>query len=74
MKNAAPKTFEEKLDRIDAIVKELESGRTELERAIELFKEGKTLSRECEAMLKSAQAQIDTAMSGGDEAAKNGVA
>jgi len=74
MKNAVPKTFEEKLDRIDAIVKELESGRTELERAIELFKEGKTLSRECEAMLKSAQAQIDTAMSGGDEAAKNGVA
>jgi len=74
MKNAAPKTFEEKLDRIDAIVKELESGRTELERAIELFKEGKTLSRECEAMLKSAQAQIDTAMSGGDEAAKNGAA
>ena len=74
MKNAAPKTFEEKLDRIDAIVKELESGRTELERAIELFKEGKTLSRECEAMLKSAQAQIDTAMSGGGEAAQNGAA
>jgi len=72
MKNAAPKTFEEKLDRIDAIVKELESGRTDLERAIELFKEGKTLSRECEAMLKSAQAQIDTAMSGGDAAAQNG--
>jgi len=72
MKNAAPKTFEEKLDRIDAIVKELESGRTELERAIELFKEGKTLSRECEAMLKSAQGQIDTAMSGGDAAAKDG--
>jgi exodeoxyribonuclease VII small subunit len=72
MKNAPPKTFEEKLDRIDAIVKELESGRTELERAIELFKEGKTLSRECEAMLKSAQAQIDTAMSGGDTAAQNG--
>ncbi|HEX3456657.1 MAG TPA: exodeoxyribonuclease VII small subunit [Candidatus Baltobacteraceae bacterium] len=72
MKNEAPKTFEEKLDRIDAIVKELESGRTELERAIDLFKEGKTLSRECEAMLKSAQGQIDTAMSGGDAAAKNG--
>jgi exodeoxyribonuclease VII small subunit len=74
MKNAAPKTFEEKLDRIDAIVKELEGGRTDLERAIELFKEGKTLSRECEAMLKSAQAQIDSAMSGGDAAARDGAA
>ena len=74
MKNAAPKTFEEKLDRIDAIVKELESGRTDLERAIELFKEGKALSRECETMLKSAQEQIDSAMSGGNAAAKDGAA
>jgi exodeoxyribonuclease VII small subunit len=72
MKNPAPKTFEEKLDRIDAIVKELESGRTDLERAIELFKEGKALSRECEAMLKSAQEQIDAAMSGNSAASKDG--
>jgi exodeoxyribonuclease VII small subunit len=54
--------FEAKLDRIDAIVKELESGDTKLDRAIVLFKEGKTLARECEALLKSAQTQIDEAM------------
>lgn len=56
-------SFEAKLDRIDAIVKELESGNTKLDRAIALFKEGKVLARECEALLKSAQAQIEEAMS-----------
>ena len=61
MTDATPRSFEEKLDRIDAIVKELESGRTDLDRAIALFKEGKSLTRECEAMLKSAQEQIDRA-------------
>jgi exodeoxyribonuclease VII small subunit len=54
--------FEAKLDRIDAIVKELEHGDTKLDRAIVLFKEGKSLARECEALLKSAQTQIDEAM------------
>jgi exodeoxyribonuclease VII small subunit len=61
MNDGAPKDFEQKLERIDAIVKELESG-PKLERAIELFKEGKLLARECEAVLKSAQEQIDKAM------------
>ncbi|HZV77225.1 MAG TPA: exodeoxyribonuclease VII small subunit [Candidatus Babeliales bacterium] len=56
-------SFEAKLDRIDAIVKELEKGDTKLDRAIILFKEGKALARECEALLKNAQAQIDEAMS-----------
>lgn len=61
MTDGTPKTFEEKLDRIDAIVKELEGGRTDLDRAIALFKEGKTLTRECESLLKSAQEQIERA-------------
>jgi exodeoxyribonuclease VII small subunit len=61
MSERTPKTFEEKLDRIDAIVKELEAG-VDLDRAILLFKEGKTLARDCEALLKNAQEQIDQAM------------
>jgi exodeoxyribonuclease VII small subunit len=61
MADALPQTFEAKLARIDALVKELESGTVELQRAIELFKEGKTLARECEDLLKSAQEQIDRA-------------
>ncbi len=54
--------FEAKLDRVDAIVKELENPDTKLDRAIALFKEGKELARECEALLKNAQTQIDEAM------------
>jgi len=46
----AAKTFEQKLARIDAIVKELEGGTVELQRATELFKEGKMLARDCEAL------------------------
>jgi exodeoxyribonuclease VII small subunit len=63
MTDRLPKTFEEKLSRIDAIVKQLEGGTVELQRATELFKEGKELARECEALLKNAQSQIDEAMS-----------
>jgi exodeoxyribonuclease VII small subunit len=61
MSTRLPQTFEAKLARIDAIVKELEGGTVELQRATELFKEGKVLARECEALLKSAQEQIDEA-------------
>jgi exodeoxyribonuclease VII small subunit len=63
--------FEAKLDRIDAIVKELENGDTKLDRAIALFKEGKTLARECDALLKNAQIQIDEAMSESRSEASN---
>ncbi len=59
MSNGLPQNFEAKLARIDAIVKELESGNVELQRATELFAEGKTLARECEDLLRVAQEQID---------------
>jgi len=62
MNSEGPGTFEEKLDRIDGIVRELESGTVKLDRAIALFKEGKTLAAQCEALLKSSQEQIDAAM------------
>ena len=61
MADALPQTFEAKLARIDAIVKELEGATVELARATELFKEGKMLARECETLLKGAQEQIDRA-------------
>jgi exodeoxyribonuclease VII small subunit len=57
----APKTFETKLERIDEIVKELESGKVALERAIGLFKEGKDLVAQCNADLLVAQEAIDAA-------------
>ena len=55
-------TFEQKIARLEAIVKELDTGNIELDKAVALFKEGKALSAECEALLKGAQSQIDKVM------------
>jgi len=68
MGDALPGSFEEKLARIEGIVKELEAGNVDLGRATELFKEGKTLARDCEQLLKGAQEQIDTAVAGSENA------
>ena len=63
-------SFDAKLARLEAIVKALESTEPSLDDAVKLFKEGKTLAAECEALLKSSQAQIDAAM--GDAQASPG--
>lgn len=65
MADQAPGAFEQKIARLEEIVKELENGSVELDRAVALFKEGKALSSECEALLKGAQEQIDRAMEPG---------
>ena len=62
MADQTPGAFEQKIARLEAIVKELENGNVELDRAVQLFKEGKSLSAECETLLKGAQEQIDRAM------------
>ena len=62
MSDAVPQSFEQNLDRIDAIVKQLESNTVPLDKAVELFQEGKKLAAECEALLKNAQATLDKAM------------
>lgn len=62
MPDRTPGAFEQKIARLEEIVKELESGNVELDRAVALFKEGKTISAECEELLKGAQEQIDRAM------------
>ncbi|HUY10784.1 MAG TPA: exodeoxyribonuclease VII small subunit [Candidatus Dormibacteraeota bacterium] len=56
-------SFEEKLARIDAIVKEIASDQTTLDRGIALFTEGRELIASCEAQLRGAQAQVDAASS-----------
>jgi len=55
-------TFDAKLARLEAIVKQLESGDPSLDDAVKLFQEGKTLAAECEALLKASQEQIDAVM------------
>ena len=62
MDDSPTKTFEEKLARLDQIVKELEGGSAKLQRMTELFREGKRLASECELQLKTSQEEVDKAM------------
>lgn len=62
--NEPGESFEGKLARIDAIVKELANEQTTLDRGVALFKEGRALITACEALLKGAQEQVDASTRG----------
>lgn len=53
-------SFEGSLERLEQIVQSLERDEPDLEKAIELFKDGRKLVAACEGMLKTAQEQLDT--------------
>ncbi len=52
-------SFEGSLQRLEAIVKALETEEPDLDRAVALYAEGKELVAKCEGQLKSAQQAID---------------
>ncbi|MDR1638242.1 MAG: exodeoxyribonuclease VII small subunit [Clostridiales bacterium] len=51
-------SFEEALSRLEEIVEEMESKGTTLDRSIELYKEGVTLSKICKETLEVAEKEI----------------
>ena len=53
------RSFEEAMERLEAIVTEIESDDLGLERQFELFKEGMTLARFCDAKLKEVQKSVE---------------
>ncbi len=57
--NEAPKTFEEALKALEAVVRELESGDLPLEKALEAYEKGARLKAECEKMLQEAQRRVE---------------
>lgn len=52
-------TFEDALQRLEAIVRKLEAGEAPLDESIALYEQGDKLRAHCEARLKSAQARIE---------------
>jgi exodeoxyribonuclease VII small subunit len=52
-------SFESSLQRLEQIVKMLETEDPDLERAVALYKEGKELVARCQGFLQTAQQQID---------------
>ncbi|MCD2256209.1 exodeoxyribonuclease VII small subunit [Agrilactobacillus fermenti] len=64
---ANKKTFEENLDDLEAIVKNLESGQVPLEEALEQFQTGIKLTQQLEVTLNKAQSTLTKVMNDAGE-------
>lgn len=60
--------FEQAMQRLDAIVKELEKGEVSLDGSMKLFEEGTALIRRCGGLLDQAEQQVLRLKKGPDEA------
>ncbi len=63
-------SFEDALQRLEAIVSKLESGQAPLEESIALYEEGARLKAHCENRLKAAQLRVEKIVVGADGQAK----
>jgi exodeoxyribonuclease VII small subunit len=52
-------SFESSLDDLEKVVKELEAGDLSLERSLELFERGMTLSATCRKQLEEAETRVE---------------
>ncbi len=62
----AKMSFEDALTELEAIVRELESGKGRLDDAIGSYERGAALKRHCEQKLREAQAKVDKILPGAD--------
>ena len=61
-KTKKDRTFEEALDRLEAIVAQIESDDLGLEAQFELFREGMSLARFCDAKLTEVQKSVEVVL------------
>jgi exodeoxyribonuclease VII small subunit len=57
-------TFEEKMKRLDEIVRTMELGDRPLEESLALFEEGMKISLECQTLLEEAERKVTMLLSG----------
>jgi exodeoxyribonuclease VII small subunit len=60
MPEEPPLSFEDGLQQLEAIVKDMESGDLPLDRALELFEKGIRLSETCRKQLEEAETRVET--------------
>lgn len=65
---AKTKTFEEKMQRLEEIVRAMERGDVALEESLKLFQEGTELVRSCGKQLEEAKMQVTKTTAGADGA------
>jgi len=54
-----PESFENCLEQLEKVVKELEGGDLQLERSLELFEKGMALSETCRKQLEQAETRVE---------------
>lgn len=64
--NEKNKTFEEKMIRLEQIVRSMERGEVALEESLKLFREGTDLVAQCGKLLDSAQLEVKKVMTDAD--------
>ena len=70
----AAMSFEEAIEELEAIVKQLETGRGKLDEAIGSYERGAALKRHCEAKLNEAKAKVERISLGPDGVLRAGPA
>ncbi|MHB8652688.1 MAG: exodeoxyribonuclease VII small subunit [Terriglobia bacterium] len=61
-KAGKPESFEKNLERLDAIVQQLEDADLPLEKALQLYEEGMKLSTVCQKQLEEAEGRVEILM------------
>ena len=61
-KSSKPDSFEKNLERLDAIVQELEDANLPLEKALQLYEEGMKLAEVCHKLLEEAEGRVQVLM------------
>ena len=59
-------TFEEAMEELEAVVRQLESGKIKLDEAVSVYERGVKLKNLCENKLKEAKSKIDKLVIGSD--------
>jgi len=65
--DASPVPFETSLTELETVVRDLESGDLPLERAIQLFERGMTLSQQCRQQLEEAETRVEVLVKRGNQ-------
>ncbi len=61
-----PKSFEESIQRLEEIVRQMEQGNVSLEESLKLFEEGTALTAACNQQLNEAELKVVRLMKGPD--------
>jgi len=60
-------SFEDSMERLEAIVAQLEKGECGLDQSLKLFEEGAKLSLQCEKLLDQAEQKVNLLLANGQE-------